>query len=140
MKIEGSCHCGAVQYEAEVNPAAVSICHCSDCQTLSGAPYRASVPARGDNFRLTRGTPRIYVKTADSGNKRALGFCADCGTALYSSEVADDPGFYMLRVGAIKQREQLVPTKQIFRDSAMPWSGDITGLESHARGVPMPKA
>lgn len=139
MKIEGSCHCGAIQFEAEVNPDAVSICHCSDCQTISGAPFRGSVPARGDNFQLTRGTPKIYVKTAESGNKRAQGFCADCGTSIYSTEVSDKPGFYMLRLGPIKQRYQLIPTKQIWRDSAMPWSGDITGLESHPRGVPMPK-
>lgn len=139
MKIEGSCHCGAVQYEAEVNPAAVSICHCSDCQTISGAPFRGNVPARGDNFRLTRGTPKIYVKTAESGNKRAQGFCADCGTSIYSTEVSDNPGFYMLRLGPINQRAQLIPNKQIWRDSAMPWSSDIAGMESHPRGVPMPK-
>ncbi len=140
MKIEGRCHCGAIQYEAEVDPATVSICHCSDCQTLSGAPYRASVPARDDDFTLTHGTPRIYVKTAESGNKRAQAFCGECGTSIYSSEVGDKPAFYMLRVGPIRQREQLPPVKQIWRNSAMPWSGDIMGVESHPRGVPMPKA
>ena len=140
MKIEGSCHCGAIQYEAEVNPATVSVCHCNDCQILSGAPFRGNVPAPGDGFRLTRGTPKIYVKIAESGNKRAQAFCADCGTSIYSSDVVDKPNFYMLRVGPIKQREQLVPTRQIWRDAALGWSGDILGIESHARGAPMPKA
>jgi hypothetical protein len=136
MKIEGHCHCGAIAYEAEVDPATVSICHCSDCQTLSGAPFRGSVPAKGDNFRLTRGTPRLYVKVADSGNKRAQAFCADCGTAIYSSDAVEKPGAYMLRLGALKQREQLVPAKQIWTSSAMPWTNDITGLESYPRGAP----
>ena len=39
MKIEGSCHCGKISYEAEINPEYVIICHCTDCQTISGAPY-----------------------------------------------------------------------------------------------------
>jgi hypothetical protein len=34
MKIDGSCHCGYVRYQAEVDPAQVEICHCTDCQTL----------------------------------------------------------------------------------------------------------
>ena len=36
MHIEGGCHCGYITYEAEVDPDAVRICHCTDCQTLTG--------------------------------------------------------------------------------------------------------
>lgn len=68
MKIEGSCHCGKIGYEAEINPEYVIICHCADCQTVSGGPYRANVPVKVENFKL-RGQPKTYVKTADSGNK-----------------------------------------------------------------------
>ena len=32
MKIDGGCHCGAITYEAEVDPEKTSICHCTDCQ------------------------------------------------------------------------------------------------------------
>ena len=31
MKIDGSCHCGAIVYEADIDPAQVRICHCTDC-------------------------------------------------------------------------------------------------------------
>ena len=116
----------------------MSICHCGDCQTLSGAPYRASVPAKAGNFRLIRGTPKLYVKTAESGNKRAQAFCADCGSSIYSSDAVDNPAVYMLRVGAIKQREQLHPKRQIWQRSAMPWSDNIAGLDGYARGAPAP--
>jgi hypothetical protein len=27
MKIDGSCHCGYLRYQAEVDPAQVEICH-----------------------------------------------------------------------------------------------------------------
>jgi len=127
MKIEGSCHCGKISYEADINTEYVIICHCSDCQIISGAPYRASVPAKAENFQL-RGQPKTYVKTARSGNKRALAFCADCGSSLYSTSLESHPSFFNLRLGAIKQRAQLIPKSQGFCGSAMPWAMDIASI------------
>ena len=59
MKIDGSCHCGAIAYEAEIDPETVGICHCADCQQLTGTAFRVSVFAPEDKFRLTRGTPKV---------------------------------------------------------------------------------
>ena len=56
MHIDGRCHCGFITYEAEVDPAKVSICHCTDCQTLTGSAYRVTVPAPKDSFRLLSDT------------------------------------------------------------------------------------
>src|SRR5712664_1918964 len=97
MKIEGCCHCGKISYEAEINPDYVIICHCTDCQTISGSPYRVTVPVKTENFKL-RGQPKTYVKTAASGNKRVLAFCADCGSAIYSTSL-EDPRVFTLRDG-----------------------------------------
>src|SRR5215204_1592115 len=65
MKVEGGCHCGKIRYEAEIDPAKVVICHCTDCQTLSGSAFRTVVPTNEGTFRLLSGTPKVYVK---SGN------------------------------------------------------------------------
>jgi hypothetical protein len=61
MKIDGGCHCGAIRYEASVSPKLVFICHCTDCQTISGSPYRVVVRALRENFRLS-GEPQRYAK------------------------------------------------------------------------------
>ena len=58
MKIEGGCHCGFITFEAEVEPEKTSMCHCIDCQMLSGAPFRASVPVQDSAFRLLSGEPK----------------------------------------------------------------------------------
>ena len=71
MQIHGSCHCHSVQYEAVVDPERTTICHCTDCQNLTGSAYRVSVPAIEGTFRLTAGKPSIYVKVGDSGARRA---------------------------------------------------------------------
>jgi hypothetical protein len=112
MKIDGRCHCGTIRYEAEVDPAKVVICHCRDCQTLSGSAFRTVVPTNEGTFRLLSGAPKVYVKTGDSGNRREPTFCPDCGTPIYSATVGTDARIVGLRVGTLCQRDQLIPNDQ----------------------------
>ena len=126
MKVDGRCHCGAITFEAEVDPAMSRICHCTDCQTMSGSAFRTVVPVPEADFRVLTGEPKIYIKTAESGNKRAQGFCSDCGTALFATSAnGDGPKVYGLRLGALSQRDQLPPKGQIWTRSAQPWLADL---------------
>lgn len=131
MRITGGCHCGAIRYEAEVDPAGVAICHCTDCQTMSGSAFRSNVPARKESFKLT-GTPKVYVKTAESGNKRAQAFCPECGTHVYATSVENQQVFG-IRVGTCDQRAELRPTRQIWCQSAQPWAMNIESLARFPR-------
>ena len=54
------------------------------------------------------GTREIYIKTAESGNKRAHGFCPECGTPIYATSPGPHPSTYGRRVGGIDQRAQFV--------------------------------
>jgi hypothetical protein len=42
MQIDGQCHCGRIAYQAEIDPVRVSVCHCTDCQALTGSPFRVT--------------------------------------------------------------------------------------------------
>jgi hypothetical protein len=130
MQIEGSCHCGAISFTAQVDPARVMVCHCSDCQVMSGSPFRAVVPAPVDTFVL-HGEPRRYIKTADSGNRRVQAFCADCGTPLFAT-APENATQVIIRTGCVKQKAQLVPQAQIWQHSALPWIGSVAGLPGSA--------
>ncbi len=44
MRIDGQCHCGHIAYEAEIDPDRVSICHCRDCQQMTGPPTGSPLP------------------------------------------------------------------------------------------------
>ena len=127
MRIDGACTCGNITIEGEADPAAVSICHCTDCQTATGTAFRVSIPVSGATFKVT-GEPTIYIKTtADSGNPRAQAFCPKCGSPLYSTTPGEGPqALYIVRVGILRQRDQLEPKRQIWWRSARPW---VTGLE-----------
>ena len=127
MKVEGQCHCGQITFEAQIDPEAVGICHCTDCQTLSGSAYRVTVQTPAADFVLRTGTPKIYIKIAESGNKRAHGFCADCGTPIYATD-PHESRFYGIRVGTLKQRAELLPRRQIWYRSALAWARDLRGM------------
>ena len=64
MKIDGRCHCGYVSYEAEIDPEKIVICHCADCQTLSGSAFRTVALTREDAFRLRRASRRFTSRAA----------------------------------------------------------------------------
>jgi hypothetical protein len=132
MKIEGGCHCGAVRYEAEADPEKAGICHCTDCQALSGSPYVAYIPVPAATFRLLQGKPKVYVKVAASGNRRAQAFCPECGSRLWAAAEKDTP-VYNLRLGGVRQRAQLAPRAQVWCQSALPWSMDLNTVKKHAK-------
>jgi hypothetical protein len=128
MHVDGSCHCGAIRYEAEIDPGRVGICHCTDCQTFSGSAFRTSVFVGESDFRLLDGTPAIYEKTAESGATRRLAFCAACGTHVYGITASEGPTFYSVRVGTLAQRTELTPVAQVWARSSVSWLDSIPEL------------
>jgi hypothetical protein len=130
MQIDGECHCGRISFTAQVDPARVMVCHCSDCQVLSGSPLRAVVAAPIDSFVL-RGQPKSYIKVAQSGNRRDNVFCPDCGTPLYAT-APENPTSVVIRLGCVKQRAQLRPAAQIWKRSAQPWIADLHAVPGSA--------
>jgi hypothetical protein len=135
MKVDGRCHCGYVTFEAEADPETTTICNCTDCQTMSGAPLRAVISTHPGTFVLRSGQPTEYRKTADSGAVRPQGFCPRCGTAIYSTSDGDDPKVYHIRVGILRQRNELVPRRQVFVRSQQLW---VTDLDSIPKFEKMP--
>jgi hypothetical protein len=134
MHIDGSCHCGAISFTAEVEPSRVSVCHCTDCQVLSGAPFRGIVMAPMEKFSL-KGRPKSYVKVAQSGNRRAQVFCPECGTPLYSA-AAEDPTAVVIRLGCVTQRALLKPALQVWHHSALPWLSELESIPAVPESVP----
>jgi hypothetical protein len=134
MKISGSCHCGYIIYEGEADPERVSLCHCTDCQKSTGTAFRVNVPVAAANFKMSGGQPTIYLKTtADSGNPRVQAFCPKCGTPLYSTSPGDNPETYIVRIGTLDQRDQLMPKSQNWFHSAQPWLTAMSALRTHQK-------
>ena len=110
-----------------------NVCHCTDCQTLSGTAFRVNIPAPAEHFVLLSGTPKTYIKTAESGNKRLHAFCGNCGTPIYACAV-ENPQSYGLRIGAITQRAAFSPKRQGWRRSALHWVDTLAAVPATEKG------
>jgi hypothetical protein len=129
VKIEGKCHCGEITFSAEVEPDQVFLCHCSDCQALSGSSFRTNIRAIEGTFKIESGAPKIYVKTAEDGTKRAQAFCPNCGSPIYAGPEEDSSlQCVSMRVGLIKQKSQLKPNKQIWCHSSLEWIQELSDI------------
>jgi hypothetical protein len=127
LHVDGSCHCGNIKFEAEIDLDKVTICHCTDCQRMTGAAFRTVVPAIKHSFKLLEGEPTTYLKIAESGNRRIQAFCPNCGTSVYATSELNQE-IFGLRVGTLKQRAEIIPKKQIWNRSAMKWVSEIDHL------------
>ena len=137
MKIDGGCSCGAIKIEGEADPEKVQICHCTDCQTSTGTAFRVSIPVPGTAFKMT-GQPNYYLKTtADSGKPRLQAFCGSCASPIYSTTPGEgvQPS-YMVRVGILRQRDQLVPGRQNWFRSARSWVLNLDAMPKNEKQAP----
>jgi hypothetical protein len=123
MHITGNCFCGAIAYEAELEPTRVAICHCRDCQITGGSAFRISAIVEPAKFRYTQGKPRYFDKVADSGAVRRMAFCDQCGTHLCSEppDLTEPGGVISIRVATAKEFEQLKPVVEVYCASRVPW-------------------
>ncbi len=126
MQIDGACHCGRVTFTAEIDPGRVIVCHCTDCQVLSGSAFRVVVAAPIENL-LLRGETKSYIKVAASGNRRAQVFCPECATPLFAT-APENATQVTIRLGCVKQRAELVPAVQIWQRSCLPWLPELGGI------------
>jgi hypothetical protein len=118
--LNGSCLCGAIRYAIRADVRELRACHCTSCQKISGAggTVNAIVPAR--DFEITRGTPKRYTRTADSGRVLHRYFCGDCGSGIYSQREVT-PERVVVRAGAMDDAPPMKLTAHIWTKSARPW-------------------
>ena len=88
MRVDGSCHCGKIAFDAEVSESMVVLCHRADCQVFSGSAFRVSVAAPCNGFRLL-GTIRqraLLPPTVQIWCRSALGWHGTIGAIPGSPE------------------------------------------------------
>lgn len=130
MKVTGSCFCGDIRFEGEVNENAIGVCHCRDCQIFSGSAFRLSCGADPTLFKFTQGTPSYFDKSTDSGRVRRMAFCGRCGTHLASLPASErDYGYVSIRIACTDQFDQITPRVEVFCKSRVKWMEPLQGSE-----------
>jgi hypothetical protein len=126
LPLPGGCLCGAVRYSLNGAPLLVHVCHCHDCQSISGSAYSLTVLVPAAALTFT-GPVDTSTRTTARGREVRNTACAHCRAGLTSNDVAR-PDFMGLRAGTLDDAGWAVPIAQTFVRSAIPWAV-IPGVE-----------
>ncbi len=120
-QLTGGCLCGAIRYTVDQPISELRACHCTHCQKASGtgASINAMLPA--SSLTITKGKPKLYEDTAQSGRTLNRLFCADCGSPIYSQR-ANAPNLLVLKVGTLDNPVGMKITANIWTNSARAWT------------------
>jgi hypothetical protein len=114
----GGCMCGAIRYECSSAPMMMANCHCRDCQKSSGSAFAAALMVPRSAVTFT-GEVKNYEVKGDSGNAIGRGFCANCGSRLFTAPANAD--FISLQAGSLDDPSWFQSQADIYVASAQPW-------------------
>ena len=84
---------GSITYKAVVDPARCAICHYQNRQVNAGAAFGWVVHVKDRQFELTSGRIKVFETIANSGRRRCLSFCGDCGTRIHAQTPEEPDAF-----------------------------------------------
>ncbi len=94
--INGSCCCGAVQFELTEKPGMMGTCHCSRCRKVGTSTL---VFVKSESFHITKGREQIATYKAEPPYKYDRCFCSICGSAL--GEILSDSDSFPVAANCI---------------------------------------
>lgn len=119
MVMTGGCLCGAVRYQAEGPTRMSFVCHCRDCQRLSGSANLPLFVVPKAQFTIS-GDTWVFETTGDSGRKLFRHFCPSCGSTLHAgAEVLPDD--VLISAGTLDDTDQYQPERSVHPSSKTHW-------------------
>ncbi|RFU81188.1 duf636 domain protein [Trichoderma arundinaceum] len=88
MSLSGSCLCGDITYSS------------SNCQKWTGSTFSSNAAVPEASFEVTKGVPKWYDTTGESGKNNRHFFCPNCGSSLYGKLEAM-PGQIVIKTGGL---------------------------------------
>lgn len=77
--VKGSCLCGEIVYEVDIDADRILNCHCTRCQKAHGAAFATVAFAKGETLKFLKGESVLQEYKNDSGRRA---FCSLCGSRL----------------------------------------------------------
>lgn len=131
-RIEGSCLCGAVRYEAGPAVGPMGHCHCETCRKAHGAAFSTTVRVAREGFRWIAGEGELGSFESSPGKRRR--FCRRCGSHLVAGWEGEDE--LILRAGCIDGDPGLRPVAHVWTAHKAPWYDIDASLPCLPEGRP----
>ena len=128
MILQGGCYCDAVRYVVDGDPFNSTLCHCSDCRRIAGAPAVAWFSTGMDRFRFSQGN----ATTFRSSEHILRSFCGTCGATL---TFQDDrhPDEIDVATATLDDPAAVPPGDHTFVQDRLPWMHMSDGLPAYTR-------
>lgn len=116
-RIKGSCHCGAVAYEATGPVHIVHHCHCRSCQKIHASAFTTTLGVSWEGFDWVKGGDVVTFYESSPGKRRW--FCPVCASQLMADFAADK--IRRLRAGTVDSGAEITPDQHIWASHKADW-------------------
>jgi hypothetical protein len=129
--LTGGCFCGAVRYEASGEPFNATLCHCTDCRKVAGAPAVGWFSISPSGYRVVAGTPKRFNSSAHAERS----FCSACGTGLtFLSH--ERPDAIDITICSLDDPDNVQPADHTHTGSRVAWWDGLPHLPGMTRSRP----
>ncbi|MHA2937613.1 GFA family protein [Vibrio sp. RC27] len=121
----GSCLCGAVQFEVIGEFKKFFLCHCSRCRKTSGSAHCSNLFAPAAKVKWLSGEDKIsHYRHPDTNFAR--NFCSSCSSLVPLHNVERD--IVAVPAGSLDSEIDVSPQAHIFTDSKGNWDGILNDI------------
>ncbi len=124
-KNTAQCACGEIKFEFDKDPDFVAVCHCLDCKRASGGEAATFFGVQEDDFVITRGKPKAFHYTAQSGKGLDRNFCPNCGSRVFTTNLESFPGLVFVALGSVDSPLGIEPKLEMFTKRRLGWADPL---------------
>lgn len=117
--ITGRCMCGTISYQCTANPKFTLLCHCTQCQKITGTGHSAQFAMDAETTEVT-GDVCTFELTSNAGNLVTSAFCGNCGNPIYKT-TSMMPDTFVFHVGTLDEPGAFAAQFANHSKSAHPW-------------------
>lgn len=117
-KLSGGCLCGAVSFEVDNDFSHFQLCHCIQCQKITGSAHASNLFTKPEFITWLSGVDKIKRYNVE-GRRISNAFCTECGSRVpflsLSGEVLAVPA------GSLNGAPKKSAQANIFWPERAPW-------------------
>jgi hypothetical protein len=128
--IRGACLCGTIRYEIENRFNRFFLCHCKQCQKISGSDHTSNLFAETDRLTWLTGEDQI-TRFNYHGRGFTNAFCKLCGSGVpYLNQSGTA---IVVRAGSLDGEPLFENASKIFVSERAQWSEKSTGAVGYEK-------
>ena len=127
--ITGSCFCGAVKYEADAEILGAGLCHCRQCQHITGGTSWPFIVVPSESLKVS-GNLQEFTRIGSSGKQVHAGFCPSCSTTLFGRPEVW-PHIRTISASTLDHNEKFEPKMHAWTEDAPEWETFVSNIPKY---------